>query len=184
MEARNGYQVFSELFRALWEIELPVVSAVNGTVAGVGWLLALLADIVVADEHAKWIHVFIRRGMVPHAGDPFYLSRMIPFHRLAELALLSDPVESSVLHEWGVVNRSVPGAEVLPCAEGLAARLAQGPTLSLGVTKQLYRRALVADRSTALTDENASVALIGTTRDRIEGVAAFLEGRDITFLGE
>ena len=64
---------YQELFRTLWELETPVVSAVNGTTAGAGWMLALLADLVVAAEGARWTHVFARRGMVPHAGDPFFL---------------------------------------------------------------------------------------------------------------
>ena len=57
---------YQDLFRQLWELETPVVSAVRGRVAGIGWLLALLADLVVASDTAKWTHVFTRRGMAPH----------------------------------------------------------------------------------------------------------------------
>ena len=91
-------------------------------------MLALLADLVVAERGARWTHVFARRGMVPHAGDPYYLPRIIPFHRLSELALLSDPVTSEQLGEWGVVNRVVEPGQAMPTAPGLAARLAEGPT--------------------------------------------------------
>ena len=184
LDYRYATEPFRRVFQALWEVEKPVVSAVNGTVAGAGWMLALLADLVVADSDARWTHVFARRGMVPHAGDPYFLPRIIPFHRLNELALLSDPVKSSVLHEWGIVNRSVPAGEVMPTAMELAGRLASGPTRSLGMTKHLYRRSLGNDMATAFEEERAATALISTTADRREGVRSFVEGRPPTFVGD
>ncbi len=175
---------YNELFLALWETELPVVSAVNGTVAGAGWLLALLADLVVAAQGARWTHVFVRRGMIPHAGDPYFLPRIIPLHRLNELALLGDPVTSDVLGDWGVVNRVVPPDEVVPTAMALAQRLAEGPTRSIGLAKRLYRRSFDSDVVTAFEEERAALALISTTSDRLEGLRSFVEGRPPTFTGE
>jgi 2-(1,2-epoxy-1,2-dihydrophenyl)acetyl-CoA isomerase len=183
LDYRYVTEDFRGLFQALWEVERPVISAVNGTVAGAGWMLALLADLVVADREARWTHVFSRRGMVPHAGDPYFLPRIIPFHRLNELALLSEPVTSEVLSDWGVVNRAVAGADVLPTAMDLARRLAEGPTRSLGLTKRLYRRSLSVDMATSFEEERAATALISTTEDRLEGVRSFAEGRPPKFTG-
>jgi 2-(1,2-epoxy-1,2-dihydrophenyl)acetyl-CoA isomerase len=183
LDYRYVTEDFRGLFQALWEVERPVISAVNGTVAGAGWMLALLADLVVADREARWTHVFSRRGMVPHAGDPYFLPRIIPFHRLNELALLSEPVTSEVLSDWGVVNRAVAGADVLPTAMDLARRLAEGPTRSLGLTKRLYRRSLSVDMATSFEEERAATALISTTEDRREGVRSFAEGRPPKFTG-
>lgn len=174
---------FRRLFQSLWEVEKPVVSAVNGTVAGAGWMMALLADLVVADRDARWTHVFSRRGMVPHAGDPYFLPRIIPFHRLNELAMLSDTVTSAVLGEWGVVNRCVDASEVMPTALELAGRLAAGPTRALGFTKVLYRRSLSVDMATSFEEERAATALVSTTEDRAEGVRSFVEGRPPKFTG-
>src|SRR5690348_16056360 len=129
LDYRRMLSPFQELFRTYWELETPVVSAVNGTTAGVGWMLALLADFVVAAQGARWVHVFSRRGMVPHAGDPFFLPRVLPFHKLMELAMLSDNLTSETLNEWGAVNRLVPADEVEKVARELANRLAEGPTL-------------------------------------------------------
>jgi 2-(1,2-epoxy-1,2-dihydrophenyl)acetyl-CoA isomerase len=175
---------YQRLFQELWELETPVVSAVTGTVAGAGWMLALLADLVVAADGARWTHVFARRGMIPHAGDPYFLPRIIPFHRLNELALLSEPVSSETLASWGVVNRCVPPAEVVPTAMELATRLAAGPTRSLGMTKRLYRRSLDSDMLTAFEEERSAQALISTTHDRREGVQSLVEGRPPAFTGE
>jgi 2-(1,2-epoxy-1,2-dihydrophenyl)acetyl-CoA isomerase len=175
---------YQRLFQRLWDMETPVVSAVTGTVAGAGWMLALLADLVVAAEGARWTHVFARRGMIPHAGDPYFLPRVIPFHRLNEIALLSEPVTSETLASWGVVNRCVPAADVLPTAIELATRLAAGPTRALGLTKRLYRRSRDSDMLTAFEEERAAQALISTTQDRIEGVRSFAEGRPPEFKGD
>lgn len=183
IDYRYGPEPYLQLFKRLWETEKPVVSAVNGTVAGIGWMLALLADLVVASEDARWVHVFLRRGMVPHGGDPFFLPRIIPFHRLNEIALLSDPVLSSTLADWGLVNRAVPADEVAGTALELATRLADGPTRSLGLTKQLYRRSLTGDMESTFNDERMALALISTTHDRAEGMASFMERRPAAFTG-
>lgn len=171
------------LFETLWELETPVVSAVNGTTAGAGWMLALLADLVVAAEGARWTHVFSRRGMVPHAGDPFFLPRVLPFHRLNEIAMLPDAITSETLASWGAVNRLVPADQVEATATDLANRLAEGPTRSLGQTKKLYRRSLVSDMATAFGEEATATALLSQTHDRMEGVKALLENRRPDFTG-
>jgi 2-(1,2-epoxy-1,2-dihydrophenyl)acetyl-CoA isomerase len=183
LDYRHATENYRRLFKALWEVERPVVSAINGTVAGAGWMYALLADLVVADRDARWTHVFSRRGMVPHAGDPYFLPRLIGFHRLNEIALLSDSLTSATLHEWGIVNRAVDAADVLPTAMELAQRLAAGPTRTLGLTKRLYRRSLSSDMETAFEDERNATALISTTSDRREGVLSFVEGRRPEFNG-
>jgi 2-(1,2-epoxy-1,2-dihydrophenyl)acetyl-CoA isomerase len=168
----------------LWEVERPVISAVNGTVAGAGWTYALIADLVVANRDARWTHVFSRRGMVPHAGDPFYLPRIIPFHKLNEIALLSDQMTSADLDAWGLLNRVVDAEMVLPTALELAHRLAAGPTRTLGLTKRLYRNSLSVDMATSFEQEQAATALISTTLDRKEGVVSFVEGRPPNFTGK
>ncbi len=184
LDYRYATEPYRRLAQALWEVEKPVVSAVNGTVAGFGWTLALLADLVVADAEARWTHVFTRRGMVPHAGDPFFLPRIIPFHRLNEIALLSDTLTSSDLAGWGLLNRCVPADDVQRSAFELAERLAAGPTRSLGMTKRLYRRSLTSDMATSFEDERNATALISTTADRYEGVASFIERRPPHFVGD
>jgi 2-(1,2-epoxy-1,2-dihydrophenyl)acetyl-CoA isomerase len=183
LDARRGVSRYQQLFAALWSLEVPVVSAVNGTTAGAGWLLALLADLVVAARGARWTHAFTRRGMVPHCGDPFFLSRLLPFRLVHEAALLSDTFVSEDLERWGVLNRLVEPDELLAVAGELARRLAAGPTRTLGLTKRLYRRALSSDMETAFIEEANAVALIGQTDDRMEGVRSLVEQRPPRFTG-
>ena len=184
LDYRRSLAPYQELFRVYWELETPVVSAVNGTIGGAGWMLGLLADLVVAAEGARWIHIFARRGMVPHAGDPFFLPRVLPFHKLNEAALTGERFTSETLHEWGAVNRLVPADKVEETARELAVKLAAGPTRSLGQTKRLYRRSLVSDMVTSFAEEAAATALLSQTHDRIEGVQSFIEGRRALFTGD
>lgn len=172
------------LFKTYWELEKPVIAAVNGTVAGAGWMLALLADLVVAAEDARWIHVFAERGMVPHAGDPYFLPRVLPFHALMEIAMLRDRFTSADLQRWGAVNRLVPADQVAHTAAELAARLATGPTLQLGQTKRLYRRSLDLPMDTVFALEAAATVALSQTHDRKEGVQSLLERRPADFRGE
>ena len=95
-------------------------------------------------REARWTHVFTRRGMVPHAGDPYFLARIIPFHRLNEIALLSDTLTSADLDAWGLINRCVAARR----GDGRPRSTSpngwpRGPTRTLGLTKRLYRRSLV-----------------------------------------
>ena len=173
-----------EMFRAMWETEKPVVSGVNGTVAGVGWLLALLADLVVAAKGSRWTHVFVKRVMIPHAGDSFYLPRIIPFHRLNEIALLGDAVTADTLSDWGLINRLVDASQAHETAMDLARRLAAQPTRSLGLAKRHYRRSLEADFNTMLREEMAGQALNTLSADRQEFAQAAKEGRPPRFTGD
>jgi 2-(1,2-epoxy-1,2-dihydrophenyl)acetyl-CoA isomerase len=183
MDYRRAVRPFQELFRAYWRMETPVVSAVNGTIAGAGWMLALLADLVVAGEGVRWTHVFSRRGMVPHAGDPFFLPRIIPFHKLNEAMLLSDTLTSETINEWGCVNRLVPVEDVDKTALELAQRIAAGPTRSLVISKTLYRRSLTNNMETMFYEEADATALVTNTSDRYEGVKSLMENRPPEFTG-
>jgi 2-(1,2-epoxy-1,2-dihydrophenyl)acetyl-CoA isomerase len=184
LEYRRASRHFYAMNRALWEIEKPVVSAVNGTVAGLGWTVALIADLVVAANEARWTHVFLRRGMVPHAGDTYFLPRLLPFHQLMELSMLSETVTSERMAEFGVINRLVPGELVMATARELAGRLADGPTRSLGLTKRMYRNSLHRDMESVFEDERAATALVSTTADRVEGVRSLVEQRPPSFTGK
>ena len=184
LDYRFVSQPHIEMFKAMWEVEKPVISAVNGTVAGVGWLLALLADMVVAARGSRWTHVFVRRAMIPHAGDSFYLPRIIPFHRLNEIALLGDAVTADTLNDWGLINRLVEQEQVLETAMDLARRMAVQPTRALGLAKRHYRRSLEADYTTMLREEMAGQALTSITADREELTNAVKEGRPPEFRGD
>lgn len=183
IDARSSVADFHALYRAYWELETPVVAAVNGTVAGAGLPLAFCADLVVAADHARFRSIWHEGGMSAHAGDPYFLPRIFPLHRLMEFAFTAEAFGADQLLEWNVVNRVVPGSELRKATAELAGRLAAGPTLAMGQTKRLYRRALESDMATSFAEEAAAIVMLSPSKDRKEGMAAMAEGRRTDFTG-
>ena len=115
--------------------------------------LALACDLVVAAEEARFIEVFIRRGIAPDAGGAWLLTRLVGIQKAKELFFFGDDVPAAEAHRLGLVNRVVPRAELEATLAELAGRLANGPTKAIGVAKWLTNRALDVDRATAFHDE-------------------------------
>jgi 2-(1,2-epoxy-1,2-dihydrophenyl)acetyl-CoA isomerase len=183
IDARSTVKDWHALYRTYWELETPVIAAINGTVAGAGMALALGADLVVARSGARFNSVWTRGGMSAHAADPFFLPKIMPFHRLMEFALLDEPVYAEDLLRWDAINRVVEPDELDAAVTQWANRLASLPTLSLGQTKRLYRRSYVSDMDTAFAEEAAAIVMLSPSHDRKEGMAALVEGRAPTFTG-
>jgi 2-(1,2-epoxy-1,2-dihydrophenyl)acetyl-CoA isomerase len=145
--------------------------------------LALACDLVVAADTARFIEVFIRRGIAPDAGGAWLLTRLVGIQKAKELFFLGDEVPAAEAERIGLVNRVVPAEELATEVNSLARRLAKAPTRAIAITKAITNRALDADRSAALLDEAWGQELVTTTEDMREGVSAFIERRDPEFRG-
>ncbi|WP_436848679.1 enoyl-CoA hydratase/isomerase family protein [Streptomyces asoensis] len=171
------------LVAAVMDCEKPVIAAVNGTAAGLGAHLALACDLVLAAESARFIEVFVRRGLVPDGGGAHLLPRLIGPQRAKELMFFGDALTAPDAARLGLVNRVVPDGELEGTARAWAARLAAGPTRALSLTKQLVNASLDTDRGTAFAAEAAAQEINMTTADAREGVASFVERREPKFTG-
>ncbi|MEV7581756.1 enoyl-CoA hydratase/isomerase family protein [Streptomyces erythrochromogenes] len=171
------------LITAVLDCEKPVVAAVNGTAAGIGAHLALACDLVVAAEGARFIEVFVRRGLVPDGGGAYLLPRLVGPQKAKELMFFGDAVPAAEAERLGLVNRVVPAEELQAAAREWAERLAQGPTRALAMTKQLVNASLDGDRAAALAAEATAQEINMTTADANEGVASFVERRTPKYLG-
>ncbi|MFE5189503.1 enoyl-CoA hydratase/isomerase family protein [Streptomyces sp. NPDC056628] len=171
------------LVAAVLDCEKPVVAAVNGTAAGLGVHLALACDLVLAAESARFVEVFVRRGLVPDGGGAYLLPRLVGPHRAKELMFLGDALSAADAERLGLVNRVVPDGELEGAAGDWAARLAAGPTRALALTKQLVNASWDSDRAGAFAAEAAAQEINLTTEDASEGLAAFAERRSPTFRG-
>ena len=181
---RNAMRASSQrLIRAVWELEKPVVAAVNGVAAGLGAHLALACDIVVASEEAKFIEVFVRRGMAVDAGGAYLLLRRVGLARAKELVFFGDDLPAVEAERIGLINRCVPADRLQSTAKELASRLAKGPTFALGLSKRLLNRALDSDLETAFSEESFTQSLVVHSEDIKEGMRAFLEKRAPQFKG-
>ncbi|MEV7172375.1 enoyl-CoA hydratase-related protein [Streptomyces sp. NPDC093224] len=171
------------LITAVLDCEKPVVAAVNGTAAGIGAHLALACDLVIAAEGARFIEVFVRRGLVPDGGGAYLLPRLLGPQKAKELMFFGDAVPAAEAERLGLVNRVVPAEELPAAAREWAERLAQGPTRALALTKQLVNASLDGDRAAALAAEATAQEINMTTADANEGVASFVERRTPKYLG-
>jgi 2-(1,2-epoxy-1,2-dihydrophenyl)acetyl-CoA isomerase len=171
------------LVTALQDCQKPVLASVQGTAAGLGVQLALACDLVLMAEEASFIEVFVRRGLVADGGAAYLLTRLAGLQRAKELMLLGDRISAAKAREYGLVTDVVPGDKLEARTAELAATLAGGPTVALGLMKRLANRALDADRTGALFDETLAQELAANSADGRAGVAAFVERRPAEFRG-
>jgi 2-(1,2-epoxy-1,2-dihydrophenyl)acetyl-CoA isomerase len=177
---RRGAQ---RLIAAVLDCEKPVLAAVNGTAAGIGAHLAFACDLVIAADTAKFVEVFVRRGLVPDGGGAYLLPRLIGPQRAKELLFFGDDLPADAAERLGLVNRVVPADDLDKTARAWAERLAAGPTRALALTKQLVNAALDTDRTAAFAAEAAAQELNMATADAQEGVRSFVERRPPGFRG-
>ena len=171
------------MIRELWELDKPTVAAVNGTAVGPGAHLALACDFVLVHERTRFLWSFARWGLVVDAGGAYLLPRLVGLPRAKAMVLLGEGATGEEAVRDGLAYRCVPPGELDTVANDLAARLAAGPTRSLGLSKQLLNRSFETDLPTALDLEAASQSLATTSADLAEGMTSFKEKRDPRFTG-
>ena len=159
----------------------PVVAAVRGAVAGFGLSLMLAADLALAADDAYFTLAYCNIALSPDGGATWSLPRTVGMKRAMEIALLGDRFDARQALEWGMVNRVVAVAELLPQAEALAARLAAGPVEALAHTKRLINTSFNATLAEQLHSEQRAFAASGVNPDFAEGLAAFFEKRPARF---
>ena len=177
---RGGYH---PLLLALRDLDMPIVTAVNGAAAGVGMSFAIMGDIVCASKSAFFLQAFARIGLVPDGGASFMLPRMIGWARAMELSLLAERLSAEKAEAWGLVNRLYEdNAALMEGALALAAKLADGPK-SLALIRRMYWNTWHHAYEQQLDLEARLQAEAGRSGDHAEGVAAFLEKRAARFTG-
>jgi 2-(1,2-epoxy-1,2-dihydrophenyl)acetyl-CoA isomerase len=177
---RTGAQ---RLVAAVLDCEKPVIAAVNGTAAGLGAHLALAADLVIAADSARFIEVFIRRGIAVDAGGAYLLPRIVGLHKAKELVFFGDDLSAADAERLGLVNKVVPLDQLESAAREWAERLAKAPTKAIAMDKWLLNRSLDSDRRTAFDEEAWAQELLQNTADAQEGMAAFRDRREPDYKG-
>ncbi|MFT7595278.1 MAG: 2-(1,2-epoxy-1,2-dihydrophenyl)acetyl-CoA isomerase [Paracoccaceae bacterium] len=175
---------YAPLVRLIRSLELPVICAVNGVAAGAGANIALACDIVLAAQSAKFIQSFAKVGLVPDAGGSWSLPHLLGEARAKALALTAQPLTATQAAEWGLIWQAVPDDALMDQARDLAAKLANGPTVGLGLTKMAIQAAATNTMDQQLELEAQSQKICGTSPDYAEGVSAFLAKRAPEFTGK
>ncbi len=177
---RVGVQAF---ISELWNLDKPTVAAVNGTAVGPGAHLALACDFVLVHEKTRFIWSFAKWGLVVDAGGAYLLPRLVGLPRAKAMVMLGEGATGQEAVDLGLAYRCVATAELQTEAQSLTARLAAGPTRSLGLSKQLLNASFETDLAHSLDQESTFQSLAAVSSDLSEGMSAFREKRDPKFTG-
>lgn len=172
------------LISTLLTVQTPVVCKVRGWAAGIGLHMVLAADFAIAAEDALLWEPFGERGLSVDSAGGWLLPRRIGDTRAREMLLLGRRVSGKEAGEWGLVHRAVSPDQLEPTAIALIADLKQRPTVALGLTKWLLHSGATSHLDEHLRNEAFALELAIRTKDFREGLAAFRDKRDPTFLGE
>jgi crotonobetainyl-CoA hydratase len=172
----------------LFDLDKPVIAAVNGYAAGGGFELALACDMIVAAPEARFSLPEVKLGLVPDSGGIFRLTRRMPRALAMELLLTGKAIDATEAARWGIVNRVVERERLLPEARALAAEVETAAPLAtravkavVAATEQMaVERAFSALRDGSVPAYDRAMA----SADAEEGPRAFAEGREPVWRGE
>ena len=178
---RNHY---NPMLLALANLDIPVVTAVNGPAAGVGCSFALSGDFAIAGKSAYFLQAFVNIGLVPDGGSSWLLPRLVGLPRATQMMMLGEKISAEQAADWGLIYKAVEDDALMAEAEALAKRLASGPTVALGTMRKVLRGGLTQSYADTLDAEAMGQYLAGNSADAAEGIAAFLQKRKTEFEGK
>ncbi|MBX6425215.1 MAG: enoyl-CoA hydratase/isomerase family protein [Variibacter sp.] len=192
LKERNGmtdeqwtrqHVIFERMVRALIACPTPIIAAVNGAAYAGGCEIALCADFIYAADHARFALTEVTLGIMPGAGATQNLPRAVGERRAKEIILTGRPFTAQQAAEWGLVNRVLPGADLMKEALETAAVIARNAPISVRQAKQAISRAMNMSLWDGLAFEIEAYNRMVPTEDRREGIRSFNEKRPPRFTG-
>jgi enoyl-CoA hydratase len=176
-EARAFAYKLKRTFDLIWNLDKPVIAAVNGYALGGGSEMALSADIILASENARFGQLEINVGIIPGSGGTQRLQRLIGINRAKELIYTGKMIDAKTAYEWGMVNKVVPLADLMKEAKALAQMLLDKSSAILKLAKSAINNGANVDLNTGLNIEIEAFAQCFATEDQKECMKAFIEKR-------
>lgn len=174
---------YNPMILALRNTPKPVVCRLNGVAAGAGCSLALACDVVIASDEAYLSQIFVNIGLMPDAGSTFFLPRLVGSAKAFELASTGRRVYGPEAAQLGLVQRSVPTAELDATTAEVLDYYRHAPTQAIGSMKLALNASLYSNLETMLNFEAEHQDQLGETRDAGEGIMAFLQKRKPDYQG-
>lgn len=179
----NVHTYYNPLVRRLKALRFPWIAAVNGVAAGAGASIALLADIVIATESARFNLSFVKIGLIPDSGGTWTLPHLVGQARARGVAMLGQPVPAVDAAAWGMIWKAVPDDEFLSEVAATATALAAAPTTAVMAVRDAIDDAWARSLDEQLDHERDQQRKMGLTEDYREGVRAFKAKRAPQFRG-
>jgi enoyl-CoA hydratase/carnithine racemase len=173
----HQHHLIEDAFRALWELPIPTIAAVEGYAFAGGCEIALGTDFIVASETAEFALKEVTRGIMPGGGGVQNLARSIGVRRARELIYTGRAINADTAYDWGLVNRVVPAGRALETALEIADQIAESAPMAVRAVKVAINRGEDCDFQTAYALDIAGYNLLVGSEDRLEGIAAFNEKR-------
>jgi 2-(1,2-epoxy-1,2-dihydrophenyl)acetyl-CoA isomerase len=176
-------EIAQRVIRDIRQLPRPVIARVNGVAVGGGCDLALACDIVIASTDASFGEFWIRRGLLPGMGGAQLLPFLVGSHRAKELLFTGERIDAEEAARIGLINRAVAPDALDDAVDTLAARLANMPTMAIGMVKKMVHSVTDAELESQFQVSTSSYHLLSATEDYREGVRAFEEKREPVFKG-
>ncbi|MCB2015665.1 MAG: enoyl-CoA hydratase-related protein [Sphingobium sp.] len=169
---------------AIVDLDIPVISAINGPAVGAGLSFALLADIMIMKRSAYLMLAFANIGLVPDAGATWLVAKSVGRAKAMEMALLGEKISAEQALDLGLVTRVADDEALDETVKQIAAKLAKGPSVALGFIRKQVASALNSTLDEVLETEKVNQRAAGRTADFREAVTAFAQKRKPEFKGE
>ena len=185
VDMRRAYQHgIHKIPKALYDLEVPSICAVNGAAIGAGCDTTLMCDIRIAGRKAQFAESFLRVGLVSGDGGAWFLPRIVGLSRAYEMTLTGDVIDAEKAERWGMVSKVVDDDKLMDEAMALARRIAAFPPHSIRLNKRLLRESQGVSLPVALEMASGMQALVQSTSDQLEAVSAMLEKRKPAYKGK
>jgi len=180
---RRQHAIIEQMVRAILDCPIPVIAAVNGAAYAGGMEIALACDFVYAAEHARFALTEVTLGIMPGAAGTQNLPRAVGVRRAKEIILTGTPFTAADGYAWGMINKVVPGPELMSAVMATAGKIAANAPVSVRQAKKSMDKASDLDRASGYAFEIESYNRTVGTEDRHEGINAFNEKRKPMYKG-
>jgi 2-(1,2-epoxy-1,2-dihydrophenyl)acetyl-CoA isomerase len=177
-------RIVGRILGRLKSLPKPTVAAVDGAAVGVALGIALACDLVIATDRARFMEVFVKRGLALDGGTSWTLPHLVGIRRAKQMAFFGEPVDAATALEWGLINEVVAPDALADTAAAWGRKLAAGPTTAISLMKSLLDGSATDTFEEALEGEARAQHIVYTTKDMNEGIQAYLERREPRFTGE